>query len=146
MAEPITTHATDALLGVELLCPRCSQPFEATLPVEPMWTVQQVCYLLPMARASGLYRLVSRSKHLLDPPCYRRYRNCGARIRMFSTSDVRKLRALVCKAASPRELLEWATRSAELYRSAYGQSTHFTKGHRTPGAPPDDIQFSVVPR
>jgi hypothetical protein len=146
MADSIAPNADDALLNVSLLCPQCSQPCEATLPVEPMWTVQQVCSLFPMTRKSGLYRLASEKRHLLDPPPYRRGSNCGARIRLFSTSDVRKLRARVCKTASPRDLLDWAARSAELYHASSGESTHFTKGHREPGTQPDDVRFTDFPR
>jgi hypothetical protein len=32
--------------------------------------VQQVCSLFPMTRKSGLYRLASEKRHLLDPPPY----------------------------------------------------------------------------
>ena len=73
-------------------CPRCASPIEIALPVEPLYSIDTVCQLVPATR-NGLQKFLSRHKDNpnLHAPLYRWHR--GRRCRLLTASDVRWIRS-----------------------------------------------------
>jgi hypothetical protein len=73
-------------------CPHCLKSIEVPLPVEPLYSWESVTMLVPALR-NTIERAISAKRVVLDPPSYTG--PLRARRRLFTASDIRKLRELL---------------------------------------------------
>jgi hypothetical protein len=70
-------------------CPHCIKPIEVPLPVEPLYSFDSLCLLVPV-KPSTLTRWLTLNKSRLDAPLYTGPRKRPRRL--FTANDVRVLR------------------------------------------------------
>jgi len=71
-------------------CGNCGHKVNIPLPVEPLYTAEDVAMFVPTTKAS-LISWANKHKALMDPPQYRWWK--GQRRRLFTAKDIKTVRA-----------------------------------------------------
>ena len=92
-----------------MFCENCGHPVQRPWPVQPLYTLDDVAYLVPSTK-QAVTSWASRNKERLDPPSYRWWKR--QRRRLYTARDIRTMReALVSNARYPGRAIMRGTRA-----------------------------------